>query len=333
MLIRLINTKISIAVSSILLGSFVCSNLMANEFYNSSREGYFYYKDPIVEKKKEKKQKDEKPSEDEKIKKEQQEVSNIKSDYSKTKEKMKLKFETKEERGERHKAEKQYIENIPWSELDELSADEYRLVLDTTREISVATPNKQYVKSYAALQKFWVDKSEQFAKTWQVANLENPDELIYPEQEWNPIGQKMKQKQSDIDDKRFFEKIKDRVGFIVIVEDKNDKDFMFKLTETYRLIQQKVDMDYIIYDFYEVPHLVRKLKLDRRALPENFILYKGLNGENYQRIVKGFPNYTQIISRTKFIFENAILEKDKHPEDRLENNKDYYKNVVKEKNK
>lgn len=39
------------------------------------------------------------------------------------------------------------MDNIPFHKLDELSTDEYKRLLDVTRNISTGRPNKEFVKS------------------------------------------------------------------------------------------------------------------------------------------------------------------------------------------
>lgn len=286
-----------------------CGAFGANEFFSNQKDGYFYYKDPIIEK----------PKEANKEEKEKASKVVSTTDYNSTMTKMNIPFENEEQRAERRQKEKEYMENIPWHDLDNLSADEYRRMLDTTREIAVATPSKEYVKTYAALQKFWVDKSEMFAKVWGVANLENPDELIYPEIETSSSARKIRYKQRADEKKEFFAKVRNRLGFIAIIENKQNIEEYKRFEAMYELIKKETGVEYLIYDYYEVPTLVRKLKLNPRSLPENFLMYRGANNtEIYKRVAKGYSSAAQIIDTTKFIFENAILEKEKHLDDRID---------------
>ena len=156
-----------------LISNLYANNQLNNNFFNQGKEGYFFYKDEKIV--------DEKDKEKKIIK---TETSSIKSEYSKTKEMMDMVFENDEERENRLKKENEFMDNIPFHKLDELSTDEYKRLLDVTRNISTGRPNKEFVKKYAAVQKFLVDKSENFAKSWSVANLENPDELLYTDIGW-----------------------------------------------------------------------------------------------------------------------------------------------------
>ncbi|MAC85094.1 MAG: hypothetical protein CL624_13270 [Arcobacter sp.] len=283
-----------------------------NNFYNKNKEGYFYYKDDLIEEEQEDKKKI--------IKKD---ISITVSEYSKTEEMMEMSFEDDKERELRKKREDKFMLNIPFHKLDEMSTEEIKRLLDITRNISTGRPNKEFVKKYAAVQKFWVDKSENFAKSWSVANLENPDELLYNDIGWTSRDRVNLKKKKVKEDKKFFEKIKSRAGYIVIIEDKSDKGLLQETKLLYEKVKSQTGLDYLIYDYYEVSEkLKRQLKIKLETLPENILLYVNNKKKKiYKRVVQGFSASTKIVNNTKFIFENAILEKDKNPEDRIKKGK------------
>lgn len=292
-----------------LLSSNLCANELNNNFYIQSKEGYFFYKDEKIIEEKEK---------DKKIIK--TETSTTKSEYSKTKEMMDMVFESDEEREKRVKKENEFMDNIPFHKLDELSTDEYKRLLDVTRNISTGRPNKEFVKKYAAVQKFWIDKSENFAKSWGVANLENPEELVYTDIGWTSRDRVNLKNKKEKEDKDFFSKIKNSAGYVVIIEDKANKAIFQDTKLLYDKIKEDTGLDYLIYDFYEVnDNLKRQLNLKVNNLPDNFLLYVNDKKEKiYKRVAQGFSASTKIIANTKFVFENAILEEQKNPEHRLE---------------
>ena len=302
--------KKKVICSSVLILMLCSSNLFAlnNNFYEKTREGYFFYKDEKIIEEKEK---------DKKIIK--AEITSIKSEYSKTKEMMEIVFESDEEREKRIKKEDEFMDNIPFHKLDELSTDEYRRLLDVTRNISIGRPNKELVKKYAAVQKFWVDKSENFAKSWSVANLENPDGLLYADIGWTSRDRVNIKTKKDKEDKEFFSKIKSSVGYIVLIEDKANKALLQETKLLYDNIKEETGLDYLIYDFYEVnENLKKQLNLKINNLPDNFLLYVNHKKEKiYKRVAQGFSTSSKIISNTKFVFENAILEEQKNPEHKL----------------
>ena len=292
-----------------LISNLYANNQLNNNFFNQGKEGYFFYKDEKIVDEKEK---------DKKIIK--TETSSTKSEYSKTKEMMDMVFENDDEREIRFKRENEFMENIPFHKLDELSTDEYKRLLDVTRNISTGRPNKEFVKKYAAIQKFWVDKSENFAKSWSVANLENPDELLYTDIGWTSRDRVNLKNKKDNEDKEFYSKIKNSAGYIVIIEDKANKAIFQDTKLLYDKIKEDTGLDYLIYDYYEInENLKKQLGLKVNNLPDNFLLYVNNKKEKvYKRVAQGFSAASKIISNTKFVFENAILEEQKNPEHRLE---------------
>ena len=287
------------------------SNTISNSFFNDSRDGYFYYKDPKPTTKKEQAKKED-------LKQSIISTSNIQSDYNKTKEMMAIAFETDKQRAERYKAEEEYVKNIPYHKLDELSADEYRRMLDTTRNIAVARPNKEFVKVYASLQKFWVDKSERFAQTWQIANLENPSQMM---EKFGTESDDIKQREitERKENKEFFSKIKQHGGLLYILEDKYNKSIYERTKKVAEIVKQDTGLDYIIYDYYEIKqNMIKELNIEKGKLPDTILMYVNhKNKKIYKRVSNGFSSASKIINNTKFVFDNAILEKEKHPQDRL----------------
>ncbi|KAB7885196.1 conjugal transfer protein TraF [Poseidonibacter ostreae] len=304
--------KLIFSISLIIINVNLELYAFNNNFYNENKEGYFYYKDEIIE--------EEKVKDNKIIKKD---ISITVSEYSKTEEMMKMSFEDDKERELRKKREDNFMANIPFHKLDEMSTEEIKRLLDITRNISTGRPNKEFVKKYAAVQKFWVDKSENFAKSWSVANLENPDELLYNDIGWTSRDRVNLKKKKVKEDKKFFKKIKSRAGYIVIIEDKSDTGLLQDTKLLYEKVKSQTGLDYLIYDYYEVSEtLKRQLKIKLETLPENILLYvNNKNKKIYKRVVQGFSASTKIVNNTKFIFENAILEKDKNPEDRIKKGK------------
>ncbi len=295
--------------SCLILSSLNAS--VSNEYYNNSKDGYFYYKDDVEEPKKKKKKKLNKENKNK--------VNTTFSEYNKTHEMLNMPFENEEQRAERIKKEDEFMANIPYHKLDDLSVDEYKRLLDITRNISTARPNKEYVKAYAAVQKFWVDKSERFAKIWGVANLEDPEALLYSNIGWTSRDRKNIKENQKQADKEFFNRIKSRAGFIVVLKDKKDKKIYNSTKSLYDKVKDETGLDYLIYDYYEItPALKQKLKITQQTLPDNILLYINHRKEKiYKRVMQGFGVANKVIRNTKFIFENAILEKDKHPKDRI----------------
>jgi hypothetical protein len=212
-----------------------------------------------------------------------------------------MQSENDEERENRLKKENEFMDNIPFHKLDELSTDEYKRLLDVTRNISTGRPNKEFVKKYAAVQKFWVDKSENFAKSWSVANLENPDELLYTDIGWTSRDRVNLKNKKDNEDKEFYSKIKNSAGYIVIIEDKANKAIFQDTKLLYDKIKEDTGLEYLIYDYYEVnENLKKQLGLKVNNLPDNFLLYVNNKKEKvYKRVAQGFSAASKIISNTK----------------------------------
>lgn len=299
--------------------SIMCSLCLAtflyakNDFFEDTKSGWFFYKDPVVN------SASKQEAELEAKKEQPQSVVHTTTDYNSTAYKMSIPFEDAKQREERRKREKEYMDNIPWHDLDNLSADEYRRLLDATRDISVATPTKQYVASYAALQKFWVDKSETFAKVWQVATMDDPS-LLYPQHGSTHFTRQQKTKQLKKEELEFLRSLNRDLGYIVIVENIENREVVNPLINAYEKAKEETGIEYLILDYYDVPGFVKKHKVSLKNLPDNFISYRGENDmEVVKRFKYGYPASNSIPSDTKFIFDNAIEEKFKKEEHKNKN--------------
>ena len=257
---------VKFTVSAICLTFSLAYASTTNDFFNTEKEGYFYYKDNIKKEKKEKK-----------IKKKKKTPSVIKTTKEMTtKEMMEVPFETKEEREKRLKKEAEYMNSIPWADLDKLSVDEYKRMLDTTRNIAVGTPKKEYVKTYMALQKFWVDKSERFSKVWRIVNIENPNSIMFEgNYDTAGVGLRDARKKARRDTVDFFDKKKDRLGIIVVIDDKRDEKVYKKIEWLYKKTKRLYKVNYEIWDSYEASEILRKLKIKTSQLPAHILLYQG----------------------------------------------------------
>ncbi|HEF9750404.1 TPA: hypothetical protein SB143_001910, partial [Campylobacter coli] len=89
-----------------------------------------------------------------------------------------------------------------------------------------------------------------------------------------------------------------------------NKEINEKQKGIYRSLQSDygVNVEYVNVD--ERKDLISKFKL--ATTPENFFVYRNSKGEAiWQRVKSGLTNKDDIINNTLFLFDNAILEKDK----------------------
>ncbi|HIF9604519.1 TPA: conjugal transfer protein TraF [Campylobacter jejuni] len=208
----------------------------------------------------------------------------------------------------RMNADDLFIASIPLNNLDLLTAEEFTETFEKVRKIAIMNPTKTNVMTMQIMNKWQVDQSEKFAKVWALNLLENPN-LEYPEIRDDKFGRSemFRQKQEKINN--FYKAHQDDFSYVVFVSDLNKK-INEKQKGIYRSLQSDygVNVEYVNVD--ERKDLISKFKL--ATTPENFFVYRNSKGEAiWQRVKSGLTNKDDIINNTLFLFDNAILEKDK----------------------
>lgn len=208
----------------------------------------------------------------------------------------------------RMNADDLFISSIPLNNLDILTAEEFTQTFEKVRKIAIMNPTKTNVMTMQIMNKWQVDQSEKFAKVWALNLLENPN-LEYPEIRDDKFGRSemLRQKQEKI--KTFYNNHKNDLSYVVFISELN-QEINDKQEGIYRSLQNDygVNVEYVNVD--ERKDLITKFKLT--TTPENFFVYKNSKGEAiWQRVKAGLTNKDDIINNTLFLFDNAILEKDK----------------------
>lgn len=204
--------------------------------------------------------------------------------------------------------DEQFMSSIPINNLDLLTAKQFTETFEKARQIAVMKPTKKNVAIVQKMNKWQTEQSVLFGKIWAINNLENPN-LEFPEIATNKIGIMARHEEQKAKQDKFFNNKKENLGFVVFVSGLN-KEASRKQQDVYKALQMRYDIavEYIDMDINQ--ELVKTLNLT--TTPENFLLYKNSKGETiWQRIKAGFITENEIINNTIFLFENAILEKDK----------------------
>jgi len=201
-----------------------------------------------------------------------------------------------------------FMKAIPLSDLDLLSAEEFTQTFEKARKIAVMKPTKDNVRVVQVMNKWQTDQSDKFAKVWALNLLENPN-LEYPEIRDDKIGRSdmLEAKENKIKD--FFEKHKENLSYVVFINNLN-KSTNERQKGIYDMINLKYDVNIEYVNVDEQRELIDKFKLT--TTPDNFFIYRNSKGEAiWHRVKAGLANRDDIINNTLFLFENAILEKDK----------------------
>lgn len=239
--------------------------LIANDFFNNGKDGWFYYKD------------------DAKIKKE-------------------------EKKEEQKKKDQDFMKSIPIRNLETMEAKEFTETFEKAKGIAVMNPTKENVQIVQMMNKWQTDQSEKYAKVWTINMLENPN-LEYPDIAKDSYGRSVQFHQKEKETNDFFTKHKEDLGFVVFYNAQNE--MAYKRQEiVFNSIKQKygTTVEYINID--EQPDMVKRFNLI--SVPESFFIYKNSKSEAiWMRVKSGLATEEEIVKNTIFLFNNALMEKDK----------------------
>ena len=192
--------------------------------------------------------------------------------------------------------------------LDDLSVKEYTEIFERVKSIATMRPTKENVKIMQIMNKWQTEQSERFAKVWAINLLEDPN-LEYPNIVDTKFAKISKIAQKDKETEDFFKSKKDRLAFVIFYGNLN-QDAINRQKEVYEHIQRLYGIQAKFIDIDNKPLIKERFKLT--TSPENFFLYKNKNGEAiWHRIKAGLAAQSEILSNTRFLFDNVIIEKDK----------------------
>lgn len=205
-------------------------------------------------------------------------------------------------------ADDMFISSIPLSNLDLLTAEEFTQTFEKVRKIAIMNPTKTNVMTMQIMNKWQTDQAEKFAKVWALNLLENPN-LEYPEIREDKFGRSEMYKQKQEKMIKFFKEHKDNFSYVVFISNLN-QEINEKQKAVYDDIKREYNANVEYVDIDIKKDLIAKFKLS--TTPENFFIYRNSKGEAiWQRVKAGLTNKDDILNNTMFLFDNAILEKDK----------------------
>lgn len=217
--------------------SFLCAILLFNlyaidDFYEKSKEGWFFYKD-------------------EPKKKNDTEI---------------LEHFTEPIKKDRKQNETEFMRSIPINNLSSLTTEEFRQTFQKAKDIAVMQPTEENVLILQIMNSFMTDKSQEFTNMWQ-SNLLNHTEKVVGEQiAMSAFEKKFMTEDDKENDRKAFDKLlQDGFRYIVFFKE-NDR----KLAEIKRLVIEYIDKRIPIHfiDINNNENLIKKYKMT--TFPEIF---------------------------------------------------------------
>jgi len=244
---------------------------VAKGYWDKSREGWFWYEKILEERRK---------KEEERSRKEE------------------------EARPESPKAQPPPRQEITREYLDTLSVPDLRDLGDRAREIAVGQPTRENVFRYVYVQKYMVEKSEMFAKAWQVVLLEHPEMSDKETRGGSESSRPLVRDALNLSAKKRVAELSDNAALLFFF----DPDCPYCQREERILVWFEEKNNWYIkrINIRDNPDLAERFGVEE--VPDMWILYKNPDGSPfYYRVRAGYLTLDEIEESISFLYEHVIM--------------------------
>lgn len=235
-------------------------------FWDKSKEGWFWYKDDIIP---DEEEDDEDVAEAPKERKEEEPPSEITHEY-----------------------------------LNSLTASQLRELGEQAMEVAVSLPTRENVFRYQFIQKFMVDRSETFAKTWVVNLLEHPELVGRERSSVSSASRTVFHNTLMGQNKEAIQDLSETAALIHFYDPQCP--FCEKMKPILNLFEKKHNWFIKRININEEPDLA--LSFGVESVPDTWIIYKNPNDlPFYYRVRAGFTSKDELEEAILFLYQNIIM--------------------------
>lgn len=207
--------------------------------------------------------------------------------------------EKKQDTKERRADEQRFMRNIPFDRLEQLTAKEYREMLDKTKEIATMHPSEENVATYMRLQKFATDQADKFSTMWKKASIQDPS-LTYGIST-SKIGRDQDLKNKTEDLQKFMAMVAPKSTFVMFYDETHIGDAQSQVN-IYRNLERNYSAKIATISIQRNPEYVKSLEL--QAYPEHWVYYDDGNGASWQRIGTGIQTLDSLVNNFYFLYQH-----------------------------
>ncbi|MEA3373721.1 MAG: conjugal transfer protein TraF [Campylobacterota bacterium] len=191
---------------------------------------------------------------------------------------------------DRMAAEEEFVKNIPWENLDMLSAEEFQAAIKKTKEIAVVHPAPKNISAYIRLQKHATDQSDRFMKAWQLAVIQDPSLTDNLPQAKRTRDNKRKNEQEEKDD--FIKANLNKITLVMFYDEERMGDASTQIFEL-NVLKQKYGIAFQSISIQSNPSYENALGL--QVYPENWYYFQDASGSSWRRIGAGVRGASELI--------------------------------------
>lgn len=201
--------------------------------------------------------------------------------------------------GERREDEQKFMRTIPFGKLDQLTAKQYREMLEKTKEIATMHLSEENVATYMRLQKFSTDQADKFSTMWKKATIQDPS-LTYSIPT-SKSGRDLNAKNKDDELENFLKNNQKNVTFVMFYDGDKINDVRAQVN-VYRNLEKTYGMKIATVSIQKNPEYIKTLEL--QSFPEHWIYFDDGKMSSWQRVGSGFITTDVLVNNFYFLNKN-----------------------------
>lgn len=200
---------------------------------------------------------------------------------------------------DRRAEEQKFMRSIPFGKLDQLTAKEYREMLDKTKEIATMHPSEENVATYMRLQKFATDQADKFTTMWKKASIQDPSLSYGISTSKVARDQNLKSKTEDI--QKFMAENQKFTTFVMFYDESHISDAQAQVN-IYRTLESSYGAKIATISIQKNPDYAKTLEL--QVYPEHWVYYDDGKTSSWQRIGTGIQTLDVLVNNYYFLKNN-----------------------------
>lgn len=192
--------------------------------------------------------------------------------------------------------------------LSKMTAKDFKAVFDIAKGEAVMNPSPENLRTYILLQNYSVTQAEKFQKQFRAETLKDATLDLSSGFQTSTFAHGVDLRMKDEKRKEFFEKNKDKAGFIVFFDSRENKEKLKAQKEVATLFESDQGMKTIFVDLAANPGLKRANKIS--ATPDVWIAIKQEDGSIFRsRVASGVSDKKAILEGIDFVTDQYLENK------------------------
>lgn len=189
--------------------------------------------------------------------------------------------------------------------LSRLSGKQFKELFEAAKDEAVMRPSPESLRSYIILQNFSVSQAEKFQKQFRAETLKDATLDLSSGFNTSTFAHGVDIRMQEEKRKTFFEKNKDRAGFIVFFDSKESPEKMKAQKEVADYFESENHMKTIFVDLQANPGLKQANKI--AATPDVWFVIKQNDGSTFRsRVATGVSDRKSILEGIDFVTDQYL---------------------------